>query len=101
VDAVETVGVGQSEYLVSNMVDMFCLLLPPSGGDELQVRVDPWTNVIQNWKNGFLSCVGIFFLFAANMFPPYKIGTVIVSEVAGKKLRMVVLVQYRYRNCFR
>ena len=34
--SVETVGVGQSEYLVSNMVDMLCLLLPPAGGDELQ-----------------------------------------------------------------
>jgi len=33
---VETVGVGQSEYLVRDMVDMFCLLLPPAGGDELQ-----------------------------------------------------------------
>jgi len=33
---VETVGVGQSEYLVSNMVDMLCLLLPPASGDELQ-----------------------------------------------------------------
>ena len=32
----ETVGVGQSEYMVSNMVDMLCLLLPPAGGDELQ-----------------------------------------------------------------
>ena len=35
---VETVGVGQSEYLVRDMVDMFCLLLPPAGGDELQVN---------------------------------------------------------------
>ena len=33
---VETVGVGQSEYIVESMVDMFCLLLPPAGGDELQ-----------------------------------------------------------------
>ena len=33
---VETVGVGQSEYMVRDMVDMFCLLLPPAGGDELQ-----------------------------------------------------------------
>ncbi|KAH3843336.1 methylmalonic aciduria type A protein, mitochondrial-like [Dreissena polymorpha] len=33
---VETVGVGQSEFVVSNMVDMFCLLIPPAGGDELQ-----------------------------------------------------------------
>jgi LAO/AO transport system kinase len=28
--------VGQSEYLVSDMVDIFCLLIPPAGGDELQ-----------------------------------------------------------------
>jgi putative protein kinase ArgK-like GTPase of G3E family len=34
---VETVGVGQSEYMVSDMVDCFCLLLAPGAGDELQV----------------------------------------------------------------
>lgn len=33
---VETVGVGQSEYLVADMVDIFCLVIPPAGGDELQ-----------------------------------------------------------------
>ncbi|KAK3597490.1 hypothetical protein CHS0354_041911 [Potamilus streckersoni] len=33
---VETVGVGQSEFAVSDMVDMFCLIIPPAGGDELQ-----------------------------------------------------------------
>ncbi|WP_417514788.1 methylmalonyl Co-A mutase-associated GTPase MeaB [Minwuia sp.] len=33
---VETVGVGQSETTVSDMVDMFLLLLAPGGGDELQ-----------------------------------------------------------------
>ena len=33
---VETVGVGQSETTVAEMVDIFCLLLLPSGGDELQ-----------------------------------------------------------------
>ncbi|KAI3646808.1 hypothetical protein MP228_009736 [Amoeboaphelidium protococcarum] len=33
---VETVGVGQSETLVADMVDMFTLLVSPSGGDELQ-----------------------------------------------------------------
>ena len=35
---VETVGVGQSETAVSNMTDMFLLLLPPAAGDELQVH---------------------------------------------------------------
>jgi len=33
---VETVGVGQSETAVADMVDLFILLLPPAGGDELQ-----------------------------------------------------------------
>ncbi len=33
---VETVGVGQSEYEVSNMVDFFLVLMVPSAGDELQ-----------------------------------------------------------------
>ena len=33
---VETVGVGQSETLVADMTDLFMLLLPPAGGDELQ-----------------------------------------------------------------
>ena len=33
---VETVGVGQSEATVANMVDVFLLLIAPGGGDELQ-----------------------------------------------------------------
>jgi LAO/AO transport system kinase len=33
---VETVGVGQSEMAVADLVDMFLLLLAPGGGDELQ-----------------------------------------------------------------
>ncbi len=33
---VETVGVGQSETAVADLVDMFLLLLVPGGGDELQ-----------------------------------------------------------------
>jgi hypothetical protein len=35
---VETVGVGQSETAVQDLVDIFVLVLPPVGGDELQVR---------------------------------------------------------------
>ena len=34
---VETVGVGQAETAVADIVDMFVLILPPAGGDELQV----------------------------------------------------------------
>lgn len=33
---VETVGVGQSEYEVADLVDFFTLLMLPGGGDELQ-----------------------------------------------------------------
>jgi LAO/AO transport system kinase len=33
---VETVGVGQSETMVSEMTDIFVLLIAPGGGDELQ-----------------------------------------------------------------
>ena len=33
---VETVGVGQSEFAVAELVDLFMLLLAPGGGDELQ-----------------------------------------------------------------
>ena len=33
---VETVGVGQSEVAVADMVDLFVLLVSPGGGDELQ-----------------------------------------------------------------
>lgn len=33
---VETVGVGQSETMVAEMVDIFTLLIAPAGGDELQ-----------------------------------------------------------------
>lgn len=34
---VETVGVGQSETVVFDLCDAFVLLVPPAGGDELQV----------------------------------------------------------------
>ncbi|KAK7072208.1 hypothetical protein SK128_020540 [Halocaridina rubra] len=33
---VETIGVGQSEFSVVDMVDLFTLVIPPGGGDELQ-----------------------------------------------------------------
>ncbi|KJE91117.1 mmaa protein [Capsaspora owczarzaki ATCC 30864] len=33
---IETVGVGQSETAVADMVDLFTLIVPPGGGDELQ-----------------------------------------------------------------
>ena len=38
---VETVGVGQSEVAVAHITDMLLLLVPPAGGDELQVSSKP------------------------------------------------------------
>ena len=38
---VETVGVGQSEAAVADMVDLFMLLLLPGAGDELQGTRSP------------------------------------------------------------
>lgn len=35
---IETVGVGQSEVAVSRLCDCMALVMPPVGGDELQVR---------------------------------------------------------------
>ena len=34
---IETVGVGQSEVAVSDLVDVMLLVLPPVGGDDLQL----------------------------------------------------------------
>lgn len=58
-------GVGQSEFAVADMVDMFVLLIPPAGGDELQVSGEKkWnpsmSDVISsatNWKKKNIKCV--------------------------------------------
>lgn len=39
---VETVGVGQNETAVAGLVDCVLLVMPPVGGDELQVRGQAW-----------------------------------------------------------
>jgi len=49
---VETVGVGQSEIMVANIVDIVVLLASPAAGDELQVRelsmqVQVWVPIAQ------------------------------------------------------
>lgn len=50
---VETVGVGQSETAVADMVDMFVLLVPPAAGDELQVCPDMLYLLIVNCPSGW------------------------------------------------
>jgi LAO/AO transport system kinase len=51
---VETVGVGQSEYTVADLCDVFALLVAPSGGDEIQAikkGIVELANVIVVTKN--------------------------------------------------
>lgn len=52
---VETVGVGQSEAQVRNLVDVLVLLVNPGGGDELQ-----------GIKRGLLECVDVVFVNKAD-----------------------------------
>ena len=58
---IETVGVGQSEIAVANMVDVFVLLLPPSAGDELQ-------EIMKNVKSSY-----IFLYFYVKIFNDYRV----------------------------
>src|SRR5260221_12012766 len=56
---VETVGIGQSETAVADMVDMFLLLMQPGGGDELQgIKkgvVEPADLILVNKADGAFS----------------------------------------------
>ena len=52
---VETVGVGQSETAVAEMVDIFVLLLQPGGGDELQ-----------GFKRGIMELADLFVITKAD-----------------------------------
>ena len=56
---VETVGAGQSEIAVANMVDLFVLLTPPGAGDELQGIKKGIVEVAGRFKN-------VIYLFNAN-----------------------------------
>lgn len=72
-------GVGQSEFAVADMVDMFVLLIPPAGGDELQVGqsqsirsrlICPITGQIVI-KTGVHFPAGFFKWFFASRSPKY------------------------------
>ena len=56
---IETVGVGQSEIAVANMVDVFVLLLPPSAGDELQ-------ETMENVKSSYIFLYTYFYVIIFN-----------------------------------
>jgi len=68
---VETVGVGQSETMVANMVDMFVLMLLPGAGDE-----------IQGIKRGIVEMADL----------------VLVNKSDGERLSMSKIIQQNYKN---
>jgi len=53
---IETVGVGQSEVLVSEISDMLLLLLHHAGGDSLQVRFYNMSHAFIPSVRRYLSC---------------------------------------------
>jgi len=71
---VETVGVGQSEYAVADMVDMFVMLIPPAGGDELQ-----------GLKRGIMEHSHL----------------VVVNKADGDLLEAALIMQYEYTSALK
>ena len=94
---VETVGVGQSEYKVADLVDMFTLIIPPAGGDELQgIKrgiIEVVDSVIVNKSDGDLipaaRRIQMEYLSALKFMPPnypnhvWKPPVVRVSSTTG------------------
>ncbi len=70
---VETVGVGQSEYDVANMVDFFLLLMMPNAGDDLQ-----------GIKKGIMELV----------------DALVINKADGDSVRLAKQSAQHYRNAF-
>lgn len=71
---IETVGVGQSETLVSDMTDMFILIVSPGAGDELQ-----------GLKKGIVECADM----------------VIVNKADGDLLPSARIAQLEYKSALK
>lgn len=67
---VESVGLGQSEIVIDDTVDMVMLLVPPAGGDELQGYkkgiVEIADMIVVNKADGELAMSGIVFAVAGD-----------------------------------
>jgi hypothetical protein len=61
----ETVGLGQSEVRVDDVVDVVALIIPPTGGDELQVRERERCGRMEEigWMNGWMDEIGGIILY--------------------------------------
>jgi len=71
---VETVGVGQSEFAAADMVDLFVVVIPPAGGDELQ-----------GLKRGIMEHSHI----------------VVVNKADGDLIEAAVRIQYEYTSALK
>ena len=90
---VETVGTGQSEVAVSEMVDCFCVLVPPAAGDEIQAikkGIIEMADLIVVTKNDPIYadvCKRTYrdYVSASKLFPPKSYGwKPLVSRVSSK-----------------
>ncbi len=90
---VETVGVGQSETVVSSMVDFFLLLMLAGAGDELQgIKrgiMEMADAIIINKADGDninrAKIARIEYQNAMHLFPPTDSGWIPVSEICSSK----------------
>lgn len=82
---IETVGVGQSEYVVESMTDLFVLLIQPGAGDELQgIKrgvVEMADLVVVNKADGdnisLAKQAKVAYTQALHLFPPKENGAIV------------------------
>ena len=92
---IETVGVGQSETVVSSMVDFFLLLMLAGAGDELQgIKrgiMEMADAIVINKADGDnvmrAKMARIEYQNALHLFPPTTSGWVPVSEICSSKTK--------------
>lgn len=97
---VETVGVGQSETMVHNMVDFFLLLLLPGAGDDLQgikrgiVEMADLIAINKSEENQILAAEALKHYQNALMFMPqhrqnYQPKVLLTDAISGKNLETI------------
>jgi len=92
---VETVGVGQSETVVSSMVDFFLLLMLAGAGDELQgIKrgiMEMADAIVINKADGDninrAKTARIEFQNALHLFPPTESGWIPIAEICSSKTK--------------
>lgn len=85
-------GVGQSEFAVVDMVDMFCVLLPPGSGDELQGRT----------QNGHLqSADHVFSILGIKKGIMELVDLILITKADGELMAEVRRLQTEWSSALR